>query len=555
MDELYVLERQEAIRRAQYEARHAEALRKAEAQTRHAPGGMSDHPQPPRHRVSKSATTSPIMRNALALAPSDERGFFGLSNERDLHGPSFRHPSRIPTKHSEQDEADAVAGTKRRLSGPGWHIGPPPPDPPLPQSKSSGHLADIMMRGNNVQYPPFSYHQPHPYRPNGMGNGRMHVHDESPSPISSDSEALPTHDKLQSPSRIFQLQPSVSHHPSMSLDHSPPHYSSSIRSTSEFAFTPSTSPFLGPLRTLNIHSANPSRAPSPILLPPPSVRGNHDIGGFGGQDEAHSHSRTNSTFGSPTSSAHPFSHRLTGKHQRRTTADGLHTQSFSQLSTPQLSSGPSSSGSSPGSVAHSLGPAHHQQPSLSHVPGGSGSGSGTLSASSSRAPSPLHWARGSPPSHHNHHLAHSVRMAFGMTPIHHSVPPSRRSSPPPLKATLPRNTSWSSSTNSSMPFAQPQSSIPPNLLGVTSIPPSRSNSPPIILPPLKTLQEKRFLLNGDGKDGVADAGSPIDSKMDSDNLLPKVDKERVELPRFSEFEASTRAAAIEDARMSVDFAR
>lgn len=36
--------------------------------------------------------------------------------------------------------------------------------------------------------------------------------------------------------------------------------------------TPSTSPFLGGLSTLNIHSTQPSRAPSPILLPPPATR-------------------------------------------------------------------------------------------------------------------------------------------------------------------------------------------------------------------------------------------------------------------------------------------
>jgi zinc finger protein CreA/MIG len=36
--------------------------------------------------------------------------------------------------------------------------------------------------------------------------------------------------------------------------------------------TPTTSPFLGGLSTLNIHSAQPSRAPSPIMLPPPATR-------------------------------------------------------------------------------------------------------------------------------------------------------------------------------------------------------------------------------------------------------------------------------------------
>ncbi|KAF9067382.1 hypothetical protein BDP27DRAFT_1422941 [Rhodocollybia butyracea] len=33
------------------------------------------------------------------------------------------------------------------------------------------------------------------------------------------------------------------------------------------AYTPSGSPFLGPLKGMNLHSANPLRAPSPILMP------------------------------------------------------------------------------------------------------------------------------------------------------------------------------------------------------------------------------------------------------------------------------------------------
>lgn len=45
----------------------------------------------------------------------------------------------------------------------------------------------------------------------------------------------------------------------------------SARTTGAY-MTPSTSPFLGGLSTLHIHSTQPSRAPSPIMLPPPATR-------------------------------------------------------------------------------------------------------------------------------------------------------------------------------------------------------------------------------------------------------------------------------------------
>ncbi|KAF8158182.1 hypothetical protein B0H34DRAFT_444486 [Crassisporium funariophilum] len=621
MDELYVLERQEAFRRAEYEARHAEALRRAESHRQiHSAGPADSYPHPQlRHRVSKSATTSPIMRNAVALGSTanDERHFFGLSNERD---PTFStRPSTEDLSRDHQTQTRPSA--KRRLSGPAWHMAPPQhpqqqhQDPPLIQSRSSGHLVDTM-RGSSHHHGLWShpYHHPHQYRHLGAersGSGIAHGHDESPSPISSDSE-LPAHERAhvsQSPPRMFHLHGSShgGHGHSHSSEQSPVHYSSAVRTTtsSDFAFTPSTSPFLGPLRTLNLHSANPSRAPSPILLPPPS---SSVLNG----DDHISHSRTGSTYGSPPSSASSFLNRGSSKQQQQPHRRDRHhtsssTSSFhnyggasSQLPTPQLSSGPSSSGSSPGTLAHSIAAPTLMQHHIGA--GGSGSGSGTLSASSSRAPSPLHWTRGSPPStastahnsshstSHTHHLAHSVRMAFGMTPIH-SHPPSRRSSPPPPP--VPRNTSWSA--NSSSPFHQQHHhnpyqhglhqphgghayghlsgvSTPFNSLsmggggGATSMPGSRSGSPPIKLPPLKTLPSSAIgssaELSGliDSKDHVVDGHSSSssatavgDSKMDEEGT-------KVELPGFSEFEAATRGPAAAsttgaNARMSIDFVR
>ncbi|KAJ3478656.1 hypothetical protein NLJ89_g12369 [Agrocybe chaxingu] len=147
MDELYVLERQEALRRADFEARHAEALRRAESQTRQLHGIIDAHPNSQsRHRLTKSATTSPIMRNALKLSSAvpDERNFFGVSSERDWQGPPL---SASSSSRTSAEDIHRV-GSKRRLSGPAW-MAPPQQqqqqhDAPLVQSRSSGHLVDSM---------------------------------------------------------------------------------------------------------------------------------------------------------------------------------------------------------------------------------------------------------------------------------------------------------------------------------------------------------------------------------------------------------------------------
>jgi len=621
MDELYALERQEALRRAEYEARHAEALRRAESQSRQLHPTLDPSPQS-RHRVSKSATTSPIMRNGLSLSSlADERSYFGISNDRDWSGPPLTTSTSRPSAEDLRRDPNVDSGrlgSKRRLSGPALMAPPHQQDAPLMQSRSSGHLVDSMRSAHPSHHSnwPHPYHHPNQYRHTGDRRGGSGANDDSPSPISSDGEPLPPiHPDhpgpypSHSPRRIFHLHGGSNGHP---IDYSPPHYSSSVRTTttSEFAFTPSTSPFLGPLRTLNIHSTNPSRAPSPILLPPPAR--NHDTREV--FDEPISHSRTGSTYGSPPASAGSFL-RSSGKTQHASRRSDSHfsTSSFhstynsggasSQLPTPQLSSGPSSSGSSPGSLAHGIPP-----PSLMSHPGaggGSTSGSGTLSASSSRAPSPLHWTRASPtsaPSHTNsshgsHHLAHSVRLAFGMTPIH-SHPPSRRSSPPP-PMNLPRNTSWSASSSSyphqfpatalghgqaSSTFSMRPGSGPAGVgaAAASSVPPSRAGSPPIRLPPLKTLsgpgssasssdvgeKDRPSTTSAISGSSATEGGDMMDDESTLAGQEKAAMKSKVELPRFSEFEAATRiaplppasalsspVAVVADLRMSIDFVR
>ncbi|KAJ7274157.1 hypothetical protein C8J57DRAFT_1314816 [Mycena rebaudengoi] len=249
MDELHALERQEALRRAEYEARHAAALRRAESQD----------------------------------AP------FQLSHAREREKTTKAH---------------------RRLSGPAWQMTPASREPAVlpiaptpPHSRSATHLVVEIDRK------------------------------ASASPPSSDSE----------PPLTMRW-----HHP-----------------------TPSTSPFLGPLRTLTLHSRAPS--PPPLLLdgPPPTPS---------------------------TGTPHP------------------------------------------------------------------------------------------------QHLAHSVRLAFGMTPLH----PPRTSSWPAFPHAASASASSSASGSAWSGWSSSSSSVPA----------SRSASPPIHLPPLST------------------STSPT--------------REGVELPGFSEFEAASR---------------
>ncbi|KZT27460.1 hypothetical protein NEOLEDRAFT_1176866 [Neolentinus lepideus HHB14362 ss-1] len=440
MEELYVLEREEALRRAEYEIRHNEALRRAQAVI----------------TKSKSATTSPVGTPFFHPAPE----YFGIAvsserdRDRDLDG-------------EEKEKAREKA--KRRLSGPAWQMTPMhhPHDP-------HGHVVDNSAGAGRHPHGPHPYYHP---------NHSHHHHEESPSPISTDSESFQPPETVSPPNAFgvhssYPPQPYVRHQP---------------------AVTPSTSPYLGAMRSLNIHSTDISRAPSPILLPPPSVAGDYAYG---------PRSRKSST--GMESPPHAHKRRMSvDLHHPYPTSGAFHFGA----PTPQLSSGPSSS--SGGSSPRSTGGAgtHH---------GGFHFGSAAGSVVSSRAPSPPHASWGSSLNnthhatsgsahhgpHNHHHLAHSVRMAFGMTPIHAPARGSHISTP----------YTTTNSNSSSAYFA--------------SVPASRAGSPPITLPPLKT------------KSGASSrpASPTAEERMETDEGEGEREgRERVELPHFSEFEAATGA--------------
>ncbi|KAK2465716.1 hypothetical protein APHAL10511_002260 [Amanita phalloides] len=499
IDELQALEREEAQRRAEYEAKHAEIIRRAELETRHRQSTNTGL------RMSKSATTSPAAVGKPL--PSEITVDETTSHER-----------------SWQPSEDIKA--KRRLSGPAGG------------ESSHGHKVG----GNCANHP--SHHPspawPHPYHRRHRGS------DGSPSPPSSDSESAPSH-ALQSPPHLLHHSMAHGH-----IHHSPPQYSTAVRpTTSEFAYTPSTSPFLGPLRTLNIHSAGVSRASSPVPLPSPHF---NPTPGDAAVDDG-------------TQSMSSKLHKL-GK---RSTDLTFHYTSVHhhQHPHPHHRTGPNSEGNSPPL------PLSAQHPHATHT-----TPTSLGSTTSSRAPSPLQFGTrdfgGHPsppqvqpgPSHH-HHLARSVRAAFGMTPIHaHSHHPrttgatiSTRSRSPP-----PRNPSWPSLTTLGSQTMPPNASLggpeyrtrlghgfgfgfgdgfhhefaPPTVM---SMPGSRSNSPPITLPPLKLLSlpghRSGFGLGtSGGADKKSDTASGVKPEVNDVQTVP----EKVELPSFSEIDATTRRA-------------
>ncbi|CAL1712379.1 unnamed protein product [Somion occarium] len=537
VEELLALEREEAVRRAEYEIRHEEAMRRAEYEARCAEI-LSSH-----GRLSKSAVTSPQLFNGHTV---EDSSYFGLSREREFE------------RHSSSRVYEDIPGLHhgRHFSTSSIRRDNLPIHP-----HSSGHVVDIP--GNPGRHHAHAhgawshpYHHPPP-------SHRHHTYEEPspPSPVSSDGESI-IHCK--SPRRMSATHVPYSDHPQ------------SIHGTkADFTFTPSTSPFLGGLRTLNIHSSGPSRAPSPFRLSPPSLDSPID---------EYTRSRVSSSVvGSPPRGLGGHD-QILGSRKRGSTGDLVsygkqygHTYSSNERAShsPSGVGGPSSSGSSPGS--------HHH--TLSTYTGGSGSGSaGSLSASSSRPASPPLWGQkssnnahhgqGQREHPHHHHLAHSVRVAFGMTPIHPRPsrnPPGQSERPLSdaptnvhfnMNADHPHSHSHSHSHSySGMPHGgchqssqpEPHADHTPSSTS-SSVPVSRASSPPIKLPPLKlpsspsspshrphALLSVRDLLNPDsssagGVDTMSIEGMP---ESGPSSKLTGEGEERVALPGFSEVDAAT----------------
>jgi len=450
-------------------------------------------------RLSLSASSTPFGTPG-PLSAHD--GYFTVSNDRE-----------------DDDPREKKGKNKRRLSGPSWMA--PVPRPEVIQSHPSGHVVDsgVPHRSHSHSHLAGRGQWGHPYQYHTAPTSNHHHHhpprpEESPSPISSDSESLP----LATTSPSYPTTRTHSHsqsHPSLSVHH-----------------TPSTSPFLGPLRTLNLHSEGPSRAASPFRLPSAVLDG--DLSGSPTEDHPLSPSRS-SLVGSPP--------RQTGFSdiRSRTSVEMSPPSSFSVpssghfpagrgsrfVNTPQLSSGPSSNDSSPGSYPNSLasstirhqpdivtsnGSSRAASPPLSsnsvHIKGNNGS-----SASSVHLPHSPHMRdRESGPTHRN--LAHSLRVAFGMTPIHAH----------PMSG-------YGGSGSKTTPGGATPFSTGPGHVQALSMPVSRSSSPPITLPPLKF----------DPSTHSSCPTSPVEDTEMEDATVPsnRSSKPKIELPGFSEFTAAS----------------
>lgn len=466
MEELFVLERQEALRRAQYELLHSQALRRAEREAS--------------MRLSLSANNTPL---ATPGPLSAHDGYFTVSNDREY-----------------DDARDKNGKNKRRLSGPAWTA--PIPRPDVIQSHPSGHVVDKGVPHRSHSHSQLAGHGQwgHPYQYHAGTSSHHHPHhrprpEDSPSPISSDSEALP----LSTTSISYPTTRTHSH--------------SQSNSSFSVYHTPSTSPFLGSLRTLNLHSEGPSRATSPFRLPPAVLDG--DVSGSPVEDHPLGPSRSTSPPRQPSFSdiRNRSSVEISPSSSFAIPSSGHFPASRGTrfVNTPQLSSGPSSNDSSPGSYPNSLASgttrSRAASPPLSNTSGHVKSHS--TSSPPNHLPYPSLTRDRESGLAHDRTLAQSLRVAFGMTPIH----------PHPM----PGHGGPGSNTTAF--------SIGPGHVQALSMPASRSSSPPITLPPLKFGPPNRSSC----------PTSPVQDTEMEDVTVPsnRSSKPKIELPGFSEFTAAS----------------
>jgi zinc finger protein CreA/MIG len=445
MDQLYELERTEARRRSRIEpnlhhsvshTHHSKSARTSpvntpflsEAQLSHTNSvpSMADHmstsylPRPNYHSGVPKPSVSGLCHSGLASTA-------GVA----LGGPL---PTPPACGHHECTTAYAKAV---RLAQRGSDSG-------FNRSSSGEFLSPSI---NSVQPGLVRSHPPHPSENWADIQGHSHsfrfsapVHAlDNVSPIHY-RESLQRHHPFHESSNLSS--PGTPSSMSMEVDPVNEAEHDSKPATSSNTFTPSGSPFLGPLRSLALSrgpSAAPSRAPSPVLLPPPvlqtrnpSMSHYRDMLGHGLSYHHQSKSESHLRGHLPESASH-FSYNHA--HANR-----------NALNTPNLSSGPSSA-SSPSSPRPSDPPlysAHSRLPGISRE----------SSPSLSRPPSPLTIA---PRQRSERQASHNYRMELTMSPIN---PPNGRQG------------------------------IASNSYHSRSIPPSRSGSPPITLPPLQTSDEQ-----------------------------------------------------------------
>ncbi|KAJ7913536.1 hypothetical protein B0H13DRAFT_1873809 [Mycena leptocephala] len=438
MDELYALERQEALRRAEYEARHAAALRRAESQS---------HPHP---------------------SSQQQQAQQAQAHDPHAHSHSQHDHDAAPYRLSHAREREKSSKNHRRLSGPAWQMTPAsrepavlPLPPPSTHSRSASHIVS-----------PTSSSHPMPFGEDRRASASPPT---SSGDAASDSEMLTMRCGSNSNSNNSSASGSGAWHP-----------------------TPSTSPFLGPLRTLTLQSRAPS--PPPLVLSPEGPGANGPDRGGGGTPH-------------PQHLAHSV------------------RMAFGMTPIHASSSSSHSHASSPNANSNSHSP-HSTAPSSPYTP--------SYPPSAHTHPSSAYTRTTSWPSFPHPHLPGSFASSLSSSassPYNGSGTASGASS-----ASTSTSTSWSGWTSAS-----------------SSVPGSRSGSPPIRLAPLKLPLSLGVAGeysgpvsggNGNGSGGAnsragSRAGSPRDGGGEDecgDGQGREREREKVALPGFSLFEAASRGS-------------
>ncbi|KDQ20931.1 hypothetical protein BOTBODRAFT_124815 [Botryobasidium botryosum FD-172 SS1] len=490
-DQLYELERMETMRRAEFEFKHREIMQQNNNRSRSA--GASPVNTPYLAAVGYGAT--PAVQHAYGY-PGD-RGAGSMSQATMYPVPPL-HPGEF-----SQGFCYATSNPHGSFSG----VLPPPTcqHEECHRSYMKAHRTVSIRSPVPSRSPPALVS----HEPRGHKTQARHRHHHShPSPVSDSSSS------------------------SMSANSSP-----NPPTAQEFSiYTPSASPVLGPLRTLSLMSANasrnPSRAGSPVHMLPSAVEfGSMDIdeegsGEKGAYISGNSHrrqlsasSRKSATFGAKRTSDgdsaneptaifrfHPPAASAPGSTPsaaaRNRVAEILNTPLEHQHEHTPFPTDrtlplpiPSGAGALPPTASTTAHRAYHHHHSWNHhhfspynrpTAGGPNpmSLSGYVTAPASGANSPNVSRPGSPTlsggagnsSSHHAHLAHSVRVAFGMTPIHGNG----------NGGTGEGNgrQALSHVRQQPHPRASHHRQHPP-VKGISSLPVSRCASPPPLLPPLK----------------------------------------------------------------------
>ena len=461
LNDLHELEAAEARRRAEYEQRHAELVRDASRSLGKA-------------RLSKSAGASPVLApvghpgQGIMFMPgtSPVRPSSGSLCIRESGAGGVPLPPSCCHEDCQKSYRKALKAW-RRFSGPAL---------PLVPSLTLDVAATSPSSFSNHS---FVYHsgalrtrQQFPFR--ARSGSPSHMHSYSPYPRVSppfekerDSYAVVDNTSPIGGSSSSSLSDFMFSAPTHGISPGISNERSTSGPISQAQYTPSASPFLRPLQSLGLDSpsVSPKMEHSALgMLAPSDAR----IGEMGNSDTGIRIYEP--TLGKRRDSSTTVTHHDFPRAHLRPVLPQVKSESTPTSPTwryfqkpilgssasppPMVDAGTTSTSSSPPS------PALHSQ-SLPHTP---------------------HFMRGQPP---HHHLAHSVRMAFAMTPIKDldsvSSQPHQLQNYTDLSSHSTPHPSMSSSSSSIHNLYKPQA---PGSHFSFSRSSSRSGSPPIMLPPL-----------------------------------------------------------------------